>query len=240
MSTETRAPSRDRKNTENELVAQAVLCVRAMENTIMNPHNRRLMTSPTKFPSRTLHALAMAVVTLLALAIGGCGRDAGEHSTSVTPEVAAGSHENTPAVVSNTVDLDEPEAQATEDLVAVDEPRPAPTPVREAAASELEVRRILATTGIEDREPLEASEPFDLEELVRNGRVYGFFDLRNRSDADAHLNVVFVSPAGVEHGQVELTIPARARRWRTWAYTRALSAGQWGIELRAADGSVRG
>ena len=235
MSTQTRVPTDDRKNTENEHMARPMLCVGVMENTIMNPLNTRLMTS---------HALAMAVAAFLALALGGCGSDAGEHSTSVTPEVAAGSHESVAPVSSNTIDLDEPTEQTNEEVVApsVDAPViPAPAaPAREAAASDIEVRRIIATTGIEGREPVEASEPFDLEELENNGRVYGFFDIRNESSDDAHLNVVFISPTGRAHGQVELTVPANARRWRTWAYTRALSAGQWDIELRAADGTVVG
>lgn len=193
----------------------------------MNPLNLRLMTS---------HALAMAVAALLALALGGCGSDSGEHATSVTPEVAAGSHESVTPVVSNTIDLDEPAEEIAE---ATEQPSiEQPAPAREAAAADIEVRRIIATTGIENREPIEARERFDVDELEENGRVYAFFDIRNESDADAHLNVVFISPSGRAHGQVELTIPANARRWRTWAYTRALATGAWDVELRAADGAV--
>ncbi|MFK8003170.1 MAG: DUF2914 domain-containing protein [Polyangiales bacterium] len=209
-------------------MARLLLCVGAMENAIMNPLNLRLMTS---------HALAMAVAALLALALGGCGSESGEHATSVTPEVAAGSHESVPPLVSNTIDLDEPEvAPAVQEPVV---PEPAVRePVAEAAAADIEVRRIIATTGIENREPVEARERFDVGELEHNGRVYAFFDVRNESDAAAHVNAVFVSPSGRAHGQVELTIPANARRWRTWAYTRALATGTWDIELRAADGTV--
>lgn len=193
----------------------------------MNPLNLRLMTS---------HALAMAVAALLALALGGCGSESGEHATSVTPEVAAGSHESVAPVVSNTIDLDEPADEVVEPTM--EEPAQDPAPVAEAASADIEVRRIIATTGIENREPVEARERFDVGELENNGRVYAFFDVRNESDADAHLNVVFVSPSGRAHGQVELTVPANARRWRTWAYTRALATGTWDIELRAADGTV--
>lgn len=201
-----------------------------MENAIMNPLNLRLMTS---------HALAMAVAALLALALGGCGSESGEHATSVTPEVAAGSHETVAPVVSNSIDLEMP-AEVAEPSVAptVEEPSIESEPVGEAASSDLEVRRIIATTGIENREPVEARERFAVGELEHNGRVYAFFDVRNESDADAHLNAVFISPRGRAHGQVELTIPANARRWRTWAYTRALATGTWDIELRAADGTV--
>lgn len=196
----------------------------------MNPLNRRLMTS---------HALAMAVAALLALALGGCGSESGEHATSASPEVAAGSHENVTPVVSNTIDLDEPEVaeDVVEPIIEVPSIQE-PAPIAEADSGDIEVRRILATTAIENREPVDPRELFALEELEESGRIYAFFDVRNDSDVDAHLNAVFISPTGQGHGQVELTIPAGARRWRTWAFTRALATGTWDVELRAADGTV--
>ena len=197
----------------------------------MNPLNVRLMTS---------HALAVVVAVLLTLALAGCGSESGEHATSVTPEVAAGSHESVSSVASSTLDLDEPVVAPALVEPADEAPTREPARVAEAAAEDIEVHRIIATTGIEDREPIDPRERFDVDELERNGRVFAFFDLRNESDADAHLNAVFVSPSGLAHGQVELTVPANARRWRTWAYTRALATGTWDIELRAADGIVVG
>lgn len=191
----------------------------------------------------TSHALAMTVAALLALALAGCGSESPAELTRAAPEVAAGSHETVSPVVRSDLDLGagtESAEPVIEPVIESEEPgvEADGAEVREADASQIEVRRIIPTTAIENREPVEERETFDFEELEHNGRVYAFFDVRNSADVDAHLNVVFISPRGQAHGQVELTVPAGARRWRTWAYTRALAEGTWDVELRSADGTV--
>jgi hypothetical protein len=50
--------------------------------------------------------------------------------------------------------------------------------------------------------------------------------------------VVFRHEGGREVGNVSLSIPGDAPRWRTWARSRLISEpGQWRAILRAGDGT---
>lgn len=94
------------------------------------------------------------------------------------------------------------------------------------------LRRLIVATGIEEREPSGAADVF-----ARNAdRVYAFIEAVNETDQPAELRVTFEPERGESVGHVTLEVPARARRFRTWAYSRNVqTAGEWQVVVRAAD-----
>lgn len=129
-----------------------------------------------------------------------------------------------------------------------------PPPLREAAPEEAEapavdpyapelrsrgdvrVRRLVLSTGVSRHEPTGAADVFT---LGGPSRIYAFVDAVNRSGDAVALEVTFEPPAGETAGHVSLDVPARARRWRTWAYTRHVyEAGRWQAVVRGPDGRV--
>jgi len=122
---------------------------------------------------------------------------------------------------------------------------PSPAIAREArersvdgtrAAEGLRVRRLAVGTGIEGREPVGASERFDAEQE----RLYVFVELANRGD-ETQVEVSFEpeSPTRDAHvtGLVDLEVPARVGRHRTWAWSRNVHApGHWSAVVRDLEG----
>lgn len=122
---------------------------------------------------------------------------------------------------------------------------PSPALVRDAherrvdgsrAAEGLRVRRLLVATDIEAREPVGASDVFDGE----TERLYVFVDLANRGDA-TDVEVSFepetVSADAHVTGLVDLEVPARVGRHRTWAWSRNVHApGRWSAVVRDLEG----
>lgn len=123
-------------------------------------------------------------------------------------------------------------------------PEPAHVAVAERAADapapagtgSVELVRAVVASAVEAREPAGLA-PFgaDVE------RVYCFVEVRNDGDATA-LSVEWVGPDGRSAPATELSIPANARRWRTWATTRRATghAGGWRVIIRDASGRELG
>lgn len=101
----------------------------------------------------------------------------------------------------------------------------------EAAADELEIKRLVVTNGIDGREPLKA------EQLQAGaGPIYAFVELANRSEADGAVVVSF-ERGKRRVGNVQLKVPAKQPRWRTWGRTNLIaSGGKWDAVVRSADG----
>jgi hypothetical protein len=97
--------------------------------------------------------------------------------------------------------------------------------------SALRVRRLTITSAIHDREPED-----DLTTLHAgdHDRVYAFLELENRGD-ETTVVVTFERDDGTITGDVELDIPANVGRWRTWAFTRHLTPGQWRAVVRDSE-----
>lgn len=114
--------------------------------------------------------------------------------------------------------------------------------VRPATPSErrgsLSVRRAVVARDVIDREPEGASDGFTTDETAK---LFVFLAVRNDSAVDAALTVSFARTDvgdARERGGVTLTVPAAARRFRTWAYTRQVHApGAWVAIVRDADGA---
>ncbi|MFO0708394.1 MAG: hypothetical protein U0353_01070 [Sandaracinus sp.] len=122
---------------------------------------------------------------------------------------------------------------------------PSPAIVREARTHRvdgtrggegLRVRRLVVSTGVEDREPTGASERFERDEP----RLYAFVDLANRGDA-TEVEVVFEPENETREahvtGLVTLEVPAEVGRHRTWAWSRNVHApGRWSAIVRDLEG----
>ena len=98
------------------------------------------------------------------------------------------------------------------------------------------VRRIVITSGIESREPVDTTD-----ELVlgQHERIYAFVEALNHTDEEGALDVTFEPESGEVTGHVTLNIPANTTRWRTWAFTRHVyTPGRWRVVVRDNAGTV--
>lgn len=112
-----------------------------------------------------------------------------------------------------------------------------PTP-QWARAAELTIRRGVLTRRVVEREPAPVS-------ALRLGQpdepIIAFFELTNASSRPARLVVTFIHERGEEVGFVELHVPERRERWRTWAETRRVRRpGQWQVVVRTLEGEEVG
>ncbi len=104
-------------------------------------------------------------------------------------------------------------------------------------ASGLRLRRLVLARDIQSREPVETGVLFPAEERP----IYAFVDVANDTTEDRHVRVVFERPDGQNVGLVELTVPASAPRWRTWALSRMVTEpGEWIANVETEDGELLG
>lgn len=103
----------------------------------------------------------------------------------------------------------------------------APVP-NELEPADLKVKRLVVASGVQNREPVGASDTFE----AGDERVYAFVELANRSSHDGGVVLVFENGT-TRAGLVELDVPADVGRWRTWGYTRGLrQPGTWNVVVR--------
>lgn len=107
----------------------------------------------------------------------------------------------------------------------------------ELAGGAIRVRRLIVATGVAQREPTGAADVFELGE---SPRLYAFVEAVNETGEPAPLEITFEPERGGESaGHVSVVVPARAPRFRTWAYTRHIyTEGRWEAVVRAPDGRV--
>lgn len=91
--------------------------------------------------------------------------------------------------------------------------------------------RVVACTGIQDREPVGAAEAFP----AGTAEVTVFSDVTGAASLGEVVHVW--SKDGVEVFRV--TLPVRADRWRTWSQKR-VSAGAWTVSVQGPDGAALG
>jgi len=101
----------------------------------------------------------------------------------------------------------------------------------------LTIKRLVTAPAIEHREPVAASSVFGHHDET----VYAFVDVSNESEEEKTLMVHFIGPDEQASGGIELRIPPKVPRWRTWAYNKhANKLGLWRVEIRSVDGTVLG
>jgi hypothetical protein len=102
-------------------------------------------------------------------------------------------------------------------------------------ADGLSILRLVTAPAVEHREPVAASPIFGGE------KVYAFVEAQNESEEDQVLVVYFIGPNGFASGGIELEVPSKTPRWRTWAFTKhATEPGLWRVEVRNLKGDLVG
>lgn len=104
------------------------------------------------------------------------------------------------------------------------------------ADGSVQVKRLVVTEAVEDREPVEVSE-------VVSGEtpVFAFLELATGQGAEHELSVSFEHEAGNRTGVVNLSVPANQSRWRTWGRTHDIDReGRWTAVVRDRRGAELG
>jgi hypothetical protein len=101
-----------------------------------------------------------------------------------------------------------------------------------AAASDLRVRKLVVARGVDNREPVGASESFKKGEFEK---IYAYLEVDSPDDGE--IVVSFEPPsAKAAKGNVTLEV-GRSPRWRTWAFSRGINeTGRWAAVARSSDG----
>lgn len=109
---------------------------------------------------------------------------------------------------------------------------------RPTGASTLQVKRLVVTTGVKDREPLAYSDALPSDGTA----IYAFVELANQAGESENVRVTFERKDGAERvGNVSLPVPGKVSRHRTWATTRFIRApGVWEAVLWSENGSELG
>lgn len=108
------------------------------------------------------------------------------------------------------------------------------TPDAPAAAPTegLQIKRLVVTDRIEDREPV--ADP----QLRADGtQVFAFVELANPGADAQSIEIVFEHESGQQVGFVKLPVPKEKSRWRTWGKTEQIKkTGRWVAKVRSSGG----
>lgn len=180
-------------------------------------------------------SIAAVIVSSFSLAASGwvIANDRGNPTAPVEPAVAvavplAVPAKAEPAAAPAPAPAPAPEKGATANHAKPEKPVVATSVASHADASDLSIKRFIVAAGVENREPVGASDSF----IAGDARVYAFVEMANRSASDGEVVIAF-ERGSTRAGMVELEIPAKCGRWRTWGYTRGLrQAGSWDVVVR--------
>ena len=108
--------------------------------------------------------------------------------------------------------------------------------VQLATVEGLSIKRLVVTSGIDKREPVD-----DGGVRADGSPVYAFLEVKNDSTDDRSLIVTFEREDGTKVGKVPLKVPGKQPRWRTWGRTRQIrKAGAWHVVVRTKGGDEIG
>ena len=128
------------------------------------------------------------------------------------------------------VTMEPPPSSKTVPASAATEPR-GDTPVGSVSGG-LTVKRLVMTNAIEDREPAQFSGF-----RTGEGQVVAFIEAQNAGDEAQKIIVTFEHASGTKVGFVNLQIPEKSSRWRTWARSSHITkVGEWTAVVRTGDG----
>lgn len=126
-----------------------------------------------------------------------------------------------------------PKAPADNQAPGVDSDTKTADVAPSGVASQLTIKRLVVTTGIEQREPVSVSHFAAGADVV-----YAFVELENAGEAEQDIVITFERLGGRKVGHVELNVPANQPRWRTWGRTQNIKqAGQWDAVVRDMAGN---
>ncbi len=106
------------------------------------------------------------------------------------------------------------------------------------AVSSLRLKRLVVTTGVEDREPIAGAVALPSD----GSAIYAFAELANPEGESENVRITFERKGGAERvGNVTLPVPGKVARHRTWAITHFIRvAGVWEAVLWSESGSELG
>lgn len=125
------------------------------------------------------------------------------------------------------------EAIARTELVVKDDKKggEADAPKSGIVADSIEVKRLVVANDVENREPV--AEPTF---VAGQSDVLAFVELANDADVDQKIVITF-EQGEKKVGLVELNVPAKQSRWRTWGKTKNIkTAGEWSAVVSTEDG----
>lgn len=100
-----------------------------------------------------------------------------------------------------------------------------------ATRAQPKVKRLVLAADVEDREPIALEKPQVKEPVV------AFLELANETEHATEVRVTFIHESGLKVGMIDLTVPAKSPRYRTWGRTRNISRpGTWSVVVHSADG----
>ncbi|HET9933342.1 MAG TPA: DUF2914 domain-containing protein [Polyangiaceae bacterium] len=186
-------------------------------------------------------AMAAAMFSVgMSLAVVACGSgsqpndaakaDAKAHA--VTPIASVGA-----AVAARTADA-LLNSQQTVSSVTSAAPTTSTQDVRTHSSEGVVVKRFVVAQGIHEREPVTNDGP-----LTVNGKpIYAFAELANENSGATSVRITFERKGSSDRvGNVTLSVPAKAGRYRTWGQTRFVrDAGTWDAVLWSESGKELG
>jgi hypothetical protein len=189
-----------------------------------------------------LGAVAAAMFSVgMSLAVVACGSSSGANDAgkadsqarAVVPIASVGG-----AVAARGVDALSASASATASATATPAVATPKARTHMASAEGLSVKRFVVANKIQDREPV-----LDQGALLANGKpIYAFAELANETADAAQVRITFERKGSSDRvGNVTLSVPARAGRYRTWGNTRFVrEAGTWEAVLWTENGKELG
>lgn len=98
--------------------------------------------------------------------------------------------------------------------------------------AELQVRRLVLAADVKEREPIALETPRTKQPVV------AFLELANESNESTRVRVTFIHQSGLKVGMIDLDVPARTPRYRTWGRTRNITRpGEWAMVVQSASGT---
>lgn len=179
----------------------------------------------------------IVIVTVLALACGGAGFAVGAAAFARADDHTTTRTEVVRTVVAPTRAAPVPVAPPIVTPSTAPIARSTSTPRVPRGEADVRVRRLVVTRGIEARETIDEIDVLDRDEEL--DRVWAFVELANAGDASGAVTVTFERDGGAITGIVDLEVPARTGRWRTWAFSRGVTeTGSWTAVVRDEDHRV--
>jgi hypothetical protein len=165
-----------------------------------------------------------------------------------TPDQGAAPHGGVAANQAKSAEPGEGSAESGRDVAATTKvvaPADSSAEDPKTEAVPLQLRRLVVTQAIEDREPAPADTI-----VLDDQPVFAFVELVNDASDAQDIVVTFERKDGSEKvGFIELKVPGKSQRWRTWGNTRRIQEqGAWiavvhdkaGRELGRTDFAVQG
>ncbi len=113
---------------------------------------------------------------------------------------------------------------------------PANAVMSELGLAELTLRRLVAASAVESREPVVPDGPFE-----PGQSVVAFVEVVSGPGQPHPMRVVFEQTPGREVAELTLEVPGARPRWRTWGRTRRVDrAGRWRVRVLTQGGRELG